>query len=341
MRFEDARPLVSVVVTAFRRRGYLRGAVQSLLGQTLDPASFEVLVIKDFPDPEFEAWATSLPIAVRVVTEELPGIGEMPARGLSLARGEVVCFLDDDDRFRADKLSTIARMFSLDPDLTFYHNSQKERHEQVVDSTGRSRMEVDDGHFWSITAGPGTLGKAAVRKLFRAGAHGNSSSISVRRTHLLPFIPYMLRDRCSLDVLLFLSALVSRGRIQADSRPLTFITVHPSNMSRPRRIESLRRYAISRIHDTPMLLEMVQDIPGGVAVADFGRLKAAFDIAIADPTTYRISGSDVVDLIRTGTQLGQWKVLLRGIAWWVSVRLAPRLTRRLYLTRRFGSQSTA
>ena len=43
-------PKISIIVTAFNRREFLRNAIESILKQTLDRAQFEIIVTKNFSD---------------------------------------------------------------------------------------------------------------------------------------------------------------------------------------------------------------------------------------------------------------------------------------------------
>lgn len=98
-----------MVVPTYRRADLVAEAVASVVAQTR--GDWECLVIDDgggeLPDPEDPA-ALGDP-RVRVLQREQPG-GPAAARntGIAAARGEILTFLDDDDRWRADRLEIAA-----------------------------------------------------------------------------------------------------------------------------------------------------------------------------------------------------------------------------------------
>jgi teichuronic acid biosynthesis glycosyltransferase TuaG len=102
---------VSVVIATHQRRDACRRAVDSALGQTRPP--LEVIVVDDgSSDGTHEmltSWAAREP-RLRVL-DRAPRTGR-PApprnRGIAVARGEWVAFLDDDDAWVADKLAVQA-----------------------------------------------------------------------------------------------------------------------------------------------------------------------------------------------------------------------------------------
>jgi len=57
------KPYISVIITAYDRKKYLLGAVQSALNQTLPKDLYEVIVIKNFRDEtidrQLEKWGSS------------------------------------------------------------------------------------------------------------------------------------------------------------------------------------------------------------------------------------------------------------------------------------------
>ena len=102
-------PTFSVVVPTHRRADLVAEAVASVVGQTRD--DWECLVVDDgggeLPDARDPA-ALGDP-RVRVLRREHAG-GPAAARntGIAAARGRIITFLDDDDRYRADRLEIAA-----------------------------------------------------------------------------------------------------------------------------------------------------------------------------------------------------------------------------------------
>ncbi len=91
---------VTVVCTVYNGAAYLREALESALAQTLPPA--EVIVVDDGSEDDSGAVAERL--GVTVVRQPNSGVGPARNRGVDLARGDHVSFLDADDRWDPHKL---------------------------------------------------------------------------------------------------------------------------------------------------------------------------------------------------------------------------------------------
>ncbi|MEM9170614.1 MAG: glycosyltransferase family 2 protein, partial [Pseudomonadota bacterium] len=98
-----ARPLVSAVITAYDRPDFLREAIASARAQTYP--RMEIIVVDDCSPTDLSAVVASFPDgAVRYERlEKNSGANVARNRGVALARGEFVAFLDDDDIWRPDK----------------------------------------------------------------------------------------------------------------------------------------------------------------------------------------------------------------------------------------------
>lgn len=96
-------PAVSVIVPTYNRCKLLHQAIQSVLDQTF--ADFELIVINDGSTDETESMVQSMPDK-RIVYLYQDNRGRSMARNLGLrqAKGEYLCFLDDDDLYLPHKL---------------------------------------------------------------------------------------------------------------------------------------------------------------------------------------------------------------------------------------------
>jgi len=222
---DPGRPYISVIVTAHDRRQYLQGAVESVLGQTLPPEEFEVLVVKFLRDPVLDRWLDAQRPRVRTITDEgLPRLGQKLARGVAQARGSVLCFLEDDDRYLPNKLASVADRFRRDPTMVYYRNRNR-----CIDASGRplvgpfSRMSARE-----LTIPPTQRDDLRVVDFMRHyGAEGNSS-IAVRRELLLPLLPALEQFSTSTDWILFVGALASSGALVVGPETLSEYRLHDS-----------------------------------------------------------------------------------------------------------------
>lgn len=98
----DLVPKVSVIITTFNRRSYLKEAVESVVSQ--DFTDREIIVIDDGSTDGTAEIAATLP--VRYIGKENGGISSARNAGLHAASGEYIAFLDVDDLWKKRKLST-------------------------------------------------------------------------------------------------------------------------------------------------------------------------------------------------------------------------------------------
>jgi glycosyltransferase involved in cell wall biosynthesis len=102
-------PWVTTIITSFNKGPYLAEAVDSALRQ--DYGSQEVLVIDDGSTDNTRQMAESFGHRVRYVYQDNRGQSNAKNRGIALARGDYIAFLDGDDRWREGKLARqMARM---------------------------------------------------------------------------------------------------------------------------------------------------------------------------------------------------------------------------------------
>lgn len=111
-------PLVTIVTRTYgEREGFLREALASIFAQTYRP--IEIVVVED-GGARMQSMVESilLPKEISIVYESLPKRGRCHAgnRGLELAQGEIVGFLDDDDLLLSDHVETLVRCLQLHKD---------------------------------------------------------------------------------------------------------------------------------------------------------------------------------------------------------------------------------
>ena len=97
-------PLVSVVIPAYKAGATIKKAIDSALAQKV---KLEILVIDDSPEEDLSEVLRQYPegIVAHVKNPENLGAARSRNRGVSLARGEYVAFLDADDYWGEGKLS--------------------------------------------------------------------------------------------------------------------------------------------------------------------------------------------------------------------------------------------
>jgi hypothetical protein len=225
-------PALSVVVLASRHPEFVFDALASVGAQTLEPSQRELIVVRDYEDPELARRTEAL--GGRSVAVPPGDIGPAIRAGVDAARGRVLVFLDDDDRYRPERLATVARVFQQDPDLGFYRNGF-----DVIDAEGHT---VPDHPFRSAERELGRrLGPVTLTAGQRAsgwahwppvGFDFNSSCMAIRRDVLNQFIDQQdLTGFRLLDALMFVAALAAPVAIRFDPTPWTEYRIHGRNAS--------------------------------------------------------------------------------------------------------------
>lgn len=123
---EPVAPFFSVVIPAYNRARVLPGAINSVLQQT--DQDFEIIVVddgstdspkavvEDFHDPR-----------IRYEWKENGGGGSARNRGIDLARGKFIAFLDSDDVFLPHHLSAMRRIVEAQKNIAGYARMIVER----------------------------------------------------------------------------------------------------------------------------------------------------------------------------------------------------------------------
>ncbi|HEY6238451.1 MAG TPA: glycosyltransferase family A protein [Thermoplasmata archaeon] len=250
---------LAVVVVAFDRRQFLREAVESVLAQTMPRSEYEVLVIKNFEDDEIDAYLHREGIAA--VRPESTGQGEWIAEAPSRSGAELFAFLDDDDRFRPEKLAAVTSEFARDPRLGYLHHGHAAFGEKAaaagVDHASalgrlrplprtRLRRGQDD---------------ADVARSFWLGASFNLSSITVRREVLEGAMASLRQVKIGVPGFLFYAALGLGWDLLHDPSVRSEYRIHPGNatprgrQSAEERWATLARLARPRVEDAAVILD--------------------------------------------------------------------------------------
>lgn len=158
-----AVPLVSVVVPSFNHARYLRECVDSVLSQ--DHPAVELIVVDDGSTDGSLDLLKSYGDRLRLLQQQ--GGRQARARNLALAvaRGELVAFLDSDDRWRPGRLSAAVAAFRAQPQAALVWADHA-----FIDADGRPQGE----RRWVSPGGD-------FRRLLIAGNPICNATVTVRR----------------------------------------------------------------------------------------------------------------------------------------------------------------
>ncbi len=151
----DHSPLVSVIIPVYNYDRYLGEAIESVLNQTHQ--NLDVIVVDDgSTDRSGEVAKSFAAKGVRYCYQVHAGIGETRNRGVALAQGDLIAFLDADDRWPVEKLERQLRAFDSDPSLEMVFGQAVQLHNGPEWEAGVRDQKIAAG---SLVPGmvPGTM----------------------------------------------------------------------------------------------------------------------------------------------------------------------------------------
>jgi glycosyltransferase involved in cell wall biosynthesis len=123
----------SVVIPVYNRANIIGEALRSIKEQaSINPEDIEIICIDDGSTDELERALAGFP-EVRVIKIKHRGlIGLVRNEGLKAARGEIIAYLDSDDRWKPNHLKTIWREFEKDRQLCFVATRAEYEHVEIT-----------------------------------------------------------------------------------------------------------------------------------------------------------------------------------------------------------------
>lgn len=123
-------PYISVIIFGYDRKRHIEEAFFSVINQDIDPESFEIIMVTNF-ETSFLNITEFRKIGFNITDIILEGhIGMFIQEAIRIAKGELVCFLDDDDTFLPMKLKHVRELFLSNPNLGYYSNDYIEIDEE-------------------------------------------------------------------------------------------------------------------------------------------------------------------------------------------------------------------
>jgi len=220
--------MISVIVIAYKRKKYLKEAIDSLLKQTFK--NFEIIVIKNFKDPTIDLFLEQNHIT-NIITDKIE-IGAHYAEGIRLAKGSLVAFLDDDDYYDVTKLERVNEVFSIYTKLHFYYNNliainelgEKIPYDRRMIHVGKkvelnNEMLLDEN--FSIER------KLQILKYYEA--FWSPSCIVIKKDAILPYLSQLEKIYYAPGIFLASVLANSNCNFFIDNKKLTYYRVHPSS----------------------------------------------------------------------------------------------------------------
>lgn len=208
---------ISAIVIAHDRKEYLKKSVSSVLKQSLKRDFYEVIVVKNFEDPDIEQFLNDNRVFSVLCTEI--AIGEKISAGLRVAKGDIIALLEDDDIFLQNKLETLLNTFDSNPDISavFDIPVYKKRNGETIEDFPHLRTTFS-GNQEEMNKKP-----SYVRDLRRST---NVSSTTLRMAILKNYLDIIREVKYLPDSFLFYVALLGGNTVFVPDVVLTNVLIH-------------------------------------------------------------------------------------------------------------------
>ena len=111
----NSKPLISVIMPAFNAAAFIAEGIDSILAQEHRP--IEVIVVDDGSTDDTASIAAGFGSPVRCCTQKNTGPPSARNKGLSMARGDLIAFLDADDVYEPGKLELQVKKLEENPQV--------------------------------------------------------------------------------------------------------------------------------------------------------------------------------------------------------------------------------
>ena len=124
-------PFISVIIPTYNYGNFIIQAIDSVLRQDYLADKIEIIVVDACSTDNTREIIKRYGERVIYVFENIPGIAAARNKGIALARGEIITFLDADDIWTPDRIRKVADIFTRQPDIGIVcHNFH------VIDTNG-------------------------------------------------------------------------------------------------------------------------------------------------------------------------------------------------------------
>ena len=278
----NERPFISVVIDGYMRKEFIIEAVNSVRNQDLNENAFELIVLRAFDDIELDKQLTQN--KAKILDSRDISFGEAIGYAVEQSIGEVICFLDDDDKFQPSKLSRVYDLFSADPDLCYYHNGQIFCNENSdIISNFKLRREnpgtikFENKGFMNLASSLNKAGRYIDSLWF------NLSSVSVRKKIFNGKMDFVQRITGHPDDLMFYLTFSFNGKaaLLNTNEPLTVYRVHNSTTSIVNSTDntSLNKIRVKQYKDFSTSSGVFTELMQGTEAEEYTLARYSYDLA--------------------------------------------------------------
>lgn len=211
----------SVVIPLYNKARYVQGAVHSVLAQTLPP--HEVIVVDDgSSDSSAEIVEAIADPRVRLVRQPNAGVSAARNRGIGLATGDWIAFLDADDWYHPEMLAALKQAHEACPEAG------------LLGAQSRTMQNVpDDPEPWPVTDSFFEVEVVDdLRQRWMRTAPFNSSSVAIRASLLREMGTCFIEGESHGEDLDMWFRVADRTPVAVVNAPFAAIRVLPDSLSR-------------------------------------------------------------------------------------------------------------
>ena len=217
-------PCVSVIVPLYNKSAFVRRTVESILAQTV--TDLEVVVVDDGSTDDGGAIVSGIDDSrIRLVHQENHGPGAARNKGLSLATGDYVAFLDADDEWLPSFLAVTLQHLKQQPDCALCLTGQYRGENRADWGQTLTALGLSSG-LWRLSPElPRDEHKPNLDVL-------HSGAIVCDRNVINRFGGFYDKDRCTYgeDIYLWLQVVLNYS-IYRDLRPLMWYHTEASDLA--------------------------------------------------------------------------------------------------------------
>ncbi|MGP6207219.1 glycosyltransferase family 2 protein [Cuniculiplasma sp. SKW3] len=243
---------ISIIITNHERKKYVKDAIISVVNtQEFSNKILEIILVKDYSDEEIEKFAHDKGV-INIDTNEVD-LGKKLELGILKSRGEIICFLDDDDMYHPGKLSFVTEVMS-DRDVIFVHNDiiQIAEDDNYDSVKSKSPLNGEDKNFSVLS-----LDNKQIGEIMKYRTDWYLSSMVIRGEVAKKYANVIGKCKKSLDKVIFLLGVKEGKSIVVSEKQLTFYRKHISITGLK---TNLREFNRSRLEFTKESLRTLRTI---------------------------------------------------------------------------------
>ncbi len=227
-------PLVSVIIPAYNSGPFVRHAVESVFNQTYPCERTEIIVVDDgSTDNTFDV-LKEYRGKILYVRQDNKGIASARNKGMTVAKGEIITFLDADDIWHKERLRKVVEKFREKPQAGMvYHPIE------LIDSSGL----IIHNNFYKAYGYKEGLGGWVANEIFSGRIFCGGSSFTFRKSVTDEIFPIPEDVRRGVDY--YITAIASCGA------PAVYIheilgkyRAHDSNITMFAGLDDIKKLAI-------------------------------------------------------------------------------------------------